>query len=854
MQTKKEVTFNGDIYKPKRSISSQIGNDNVEENLNEKKLKSRHRKTASSYFLGSYISGNDLNKFLQEYKENSTENINSDKNVQYENDIYKGKNLNNKKKCEMDYLDNLLRSKDNNLKKEKDNINENLVCLTNASFYSYSIDDNNDNKCKENGEEDNSVIIKGKNDSSSNNNETKSDSYIGNISNFFSNPFYELEKNNEKYNKDKSFIPIKNGLKYMKDKDERVTESYLLALNGGESNIKLNKNPYLSTASIIEEEKSEFIESTSKKKSIIAGNRFLKDINFNKKKIESEFNLVKNEEDNILEKTEDDENKENIDLNSNKNSKDKNEINKKNSKNEIDISLNKIKLQKNKKIEKKKKYIRKNKENLLNSFFNLSYNRSIPNQNNYEQEENGNKTNTNNNTTKNDNRINNKNILNNNFKNFHFIIKDKNNQELIKNKDKPKTNLNNKKKRTYSYNGGYISYLYNQRFKTENGENNNNKQNENIKFNISKCFNQKQNKNIIYTSYNNIAKENPIMKNKINKIMNKSHLSKIKLNPNMKIPHNKFDKSKIQLISKKCPFNKNVNNGSITSKMTKLDNKLILDWSNHRKSFSITKVNIDKIQKHRKILSSGGFDNKIRPINSNINRSVTFKKVKIDTNRIEKNFEKSNYSQILSHRNKPIINNSKDNIRLPTYSDSCTSRVKQKIKFRIINGYGYKNKKIISNIRKANSGFIKVKLDSDIQNKGELNINISNKSQTLIILNDKVKFFNINEKSEVFNIIKNDFRTGKNIFIIFCEKSKEKNNNEFFFLGLFKYFENNKRFIKVFGNEEIPNYILLKNINKENYIIYENKIIQNEENQIQFLFEQLNKFYFSFNSFIICKK
>ena len=65
MQTKKEVTFNGDIYKPKRSISSQIGNDNVEENLNEKKLKSRHRKTASSYFLGSYISGNDLNKFLQ---------------------------------------------------------------------------------------------------------------------------------------------------------------------------------------------------------------------------------------------------------------------------------------------------------------------------------------------------------------------------------------------------------------------------------------------------------------------------------------------------------------------------------------------------------------------------------------------------------------------------------------------------------------------------------------------------------------------------------------------------------------------------------------------------------------------
>ena len=851
MQTKKEVSINGDVYKPKRSISSKIGNESEEENINLKKLKSRHRKTATSYFLGSYITGNDLNQFLQDYIENSTENINSNKNIQNGNEVYKANNLNNKKKCEMDYLDNLLKEKNNNLKKENDGVNENLVCLTNASFYSYSIDDNNDNKSKENDElEENSVIIKGK-DESSQNNETKSDSYIGNVNNFFSNPFYELEKNNEKYNKDKSFIPIKNGLKYIKDKDERVTESYLLALNGGESNIKIKKNPYLSTASIIEEEKSEFIESTSKKKSIIKGNKFLKDINFNKKKIENEFNLVTNEKDNIAEKSEEDENKENIDLNSNKNLKDKNKIDKKNSKNEFDIKFNKIKIEKNKKLEKKKKFIRKNKENLLNSFFNLSFNRSVPNKNNYENGENITKTNANNNVIKNNKRINNKNILNNNFKNIHFAIKDKNNQEFIKNKDKAQNNLNNKKKRTYSYNGGYISYLYNQRFKTENTENNITKPNDSIKFNISKYVNQKPNKNMIYTSYNNIVKDNPIQKNKIvNKIMNKSHLSKMKLNPNMKIPHNKFDKSKIQLICKKYPFNKSLINRANTSKLTKLDNKLLLDLSNHRKSFSITKIKIGKIPKHRKIFSSGGFDNKIGHLYENINRSVTFKKVKIDTNLIEKN----NYSQILSHRNKQMINHSKDSIRLPTYSDSSTSKVKQKIKFRIINEYGYKNKKNISNIRKANSGFIKVKLDSEIQNKGESNINISNKSQTLIILKDKVKFLNINEKNEVLEIIKKDFRNGKNIFIIFCERSKEINNSEFFFLGLFKYFENSKRFIKIYGKEELPNFILLKNINKENYNIYENKIIQNEENQTQFLFEQLTKFYFSFNSFIICKK
>ena len=117
---------------------------------------------------------------------------------------------------------------------------------------------------------------------------------------FVNNPFYELEKNKEKYAKEKSFIPLKNGLKYMKDKEERITESYLLALNGGESNQKKGKNPYLSTASVIEEERSEFIESTSKKQSIVKGNILIKDINFKKKKIENEFNLV-------LEKSEDDE-------------------------------------------------------------------------------------------------------------------------------------------------------------------------------------------------------------------------------------------------------------------------------------------------------------------------------------------------------------------------------------------------------------------------------------------------------------------------------------------------------------------------------------------------------------------
>jgi hypothetical protein len=354
------------------------------------------------------------------------------------------------KKCEENDINNyLFLEKKVNVNKENENVNENLVCLTNASFYSYSIDDDNDNKSKENYEE-SSVIIKGGDESSTCNNEIKSNSNIGNnnSNNFMANnPFYELEKNKEKYNKDKSFIPIKNGLKYIKDKDERVTDSYLLALKGGESNIKNGKNPYLSTASIIEEEKSEFIESTSKKQSIITGNRFLKDINFKKKKIENEFNLVKDEKDDIIEKSEDEENKENIDINSNKDLKsvkNKNEIDKKNSKKEFDLKWKKIKIQKNKKLELQKKCLRKNKENLLNSFFNLSCNRSIPNsQKNKNNEEDAIKTSANKKLMTNSNRINNnKNILSDNITQFNLVIKDKINKDS---KGRSSANLNNKK-------------------------------------------------------------------------------------------------------------------------------------------------------------------------------------------------------------------------------------------------------------------------------------------------------------------------------------------------------------------------------------------------------------------------
>ena len=364
-----ELNIKDDIYKRKRSISSKIGNNIDKESNNSKGKRSRHRKMASSYFLGSYISGDELHRFLQEYK-----GVDNDNNIKDNKNNLKGNGISEKK---INKLKNLLNA---------NNAKEKLIPLTNSSFYSYSIEDENDNKnwdIEENG----SMIIKGGgggDESLTNNCETKSNSYNN-------NPFYELEKNNEKFNKDKSFIPIKNGLKYLKDKEERITESYLMALNGGDTNQKNGKNQYLPTASIIEEEKSEFIESTSKKQSLIKGAKFKKDVNnmnFKKKNIENEFDLVKNNED-ILEKSNEDENKENLDINilnaQNENIKtnkekdintDDNSTVKKCPK--LDFDLNKIKIKNNIKEEKKRKYLRKNKENLLNSFYNLSCNKIIP--------------------------------------------------------------------------------------------------------------------------------------------------------------------------------------------------------------------------------------------------------------------------------------------------------------------------------------------------------------------------------------------------------------------------------------------------------------------------------------------
>ena len=93
-----------------------------------------------------------------------------------------------------------------------------------------------------------------------------------NISN---NIYAQIEMNNIKNPSNKSFIPLINTLKFQKDKEENATPSYLLALGMNRNN---NKNDYIQTGNIIEEEKSEILISESNlsnKKIITKKNNFL---------------------------------------------------------------------------------------------------------------------------------------------------------------------------------------------------------------------------------------------------------------------------------------------------------------------------------------------------------------------------------------------------------------------------------------------------------------------------------------------------------------------------------------------------------------------------------------------------
>ena len=97
-----------------------------------------------------------------------------------------------------------------------------------------------------------------------------------------------------------------------------------------------------------------------------------------------------------------------------------------------------------------------------------------------------------------------------------------------------------------------------------------------------------------------------------------------------------------------------------------------------------------------------------------------------------------------------------------------------------------------------------------------------------------------------------------------CESNNKnqtygKNNFILLFKSLMKYYQNQNRFIKIYGEESAPNVISVKNIDINNYYIYQTKCSENidksrNKNDVELTFEPLNELKFTTCAIILCKK
>ena len=345
------------IIRQRRAISSNIWENGSYNETEEDRSKSKnskksfHRKTSSSYFYGSYLSSN-LNELLN--------NLNIDELTN--NKENKEEKTLNKKEKDKKFIDSV-NFFDSNINQEN-----NSDVIYNISFHSYELDKSTS---------ENNTINKNEENKKDNNIKNNNNKFIENTN---SNENKLLINNKEnKSNNEKNFLSFKNNLKYIKDKEERATKSYLLALGmTTKQNKKEEKEPYLPTTSIIEEEKSDLIESKSEfsnKKISIIKNYFFEDPSKNKNNVNKIYyikkeNKIKNNNDNTIINSKKDEKEHFINVNRNYNIGRRNEknIKEENTSFKISVALNEIINKKNKKEENKRKNLKKNKTILLNSF------------------------------------------------------------------------------------------------------------------------------------------------------------------------------------------------------------------------------------------------------------------------------------------------------------------------------------------------------------------------------------------------------------------------------------------------------------------------------------------------------
>ena len=153
-------------------------------------------------------------------------------------------------------------------------------------------------------------------------------------------------------------------------------------------------------------------------------------------------------------------------------------------------------------------------------------------------------------------------------------------------------------------------------------------------------------------------------------------------------------------------------------------------------------------------------------------------------------------------------------------------------------------------LRNANSSSFVNKIEQ-IPQVSEIYTNVeSNKEQTIMCLKYKLMFNKLYEKIDVLEKVNITSISSKNFYVILCDN--KLNLNHFIFNSLFKYYKDKKKFIKIYGDEKNPNYILLKDIiEKKKFQIYEdnNSIVNSSVNT----FTLTNHFKFTNNAMIFVK-
>ena len=761
----------------RRAISSNLfenGSYNYseeEKNKSKNSIKSFHRKTTSSYFCGSYLSSN-LEDGL----------------------------LNNIKKDPI-YLDKSKKEEKENLNNSNNNNDDNLDMLLSISLHSYD----SDNKKNEDNENLSLNMKKRK-------------------------IFKEEEKKDNEIKKNNNFISFKNNLKNIKDKDERQTKSYLLAL--GMTKYQNTKEQYIPTVSVIEEEKSDIVESKSE---LSNKNSKRKDKHFFENNLNLFF-LKKSEKlkiRNIFAK------KRNIsDLKNSLKSDKKNnkevEQNEKNKNEKMGIKLSfafdEIILKNNKKEENKRKYLKKNKTLLLNCFFsNALKNKSECNseimQNDKEKNQNTFKK-----TENNGNSLI-KNLRKKMEKKFQFFIKEKIKNSCFSNFIKKRYNTENNDINKASFKSKML---------LNNNKNSQSKTNKEINLNKNYNLNDTINSNLNINKNDFTLKKSEKNLNQV-QYEHKSHIpiiTKIEYRPWVKIPHLRHKMIERKEINSTSSMNETSNNtqkNKVFKKNSTPNRKYKSKYKNipHKKSHSFNNRDIT----NNEIKEKCSHYKKIKSFNESV-EIIKIERIKSkDKDKSLKTLKDLNASKNKNKNTSFIIK--------PISIVSKSSREKEKIK------------KI--SIKKTNSGTfrndISLKLIDDKSLKYQ-----GNRISTFNALKYYLKY----EKEYIKNIamkkIEKTSISEDNFFLIICRKivvkqnyKKEKDNEIYIFQSLMKYIKKQNKFIKIYGYEKESNSIPLKNININKFEMF---LVDNKENlnEKSFLLIPTSELKFGINAIILLKK